>query len=120
MDNQNFNNQNYNNYNQGQYNAPAPGEKSPKYTLWLVLGIVQIVAGFCCAGGIFTLVTGILTIVFANNANTAYQLGDMATHDSKIKSAMIMNIIGWVLAVIIFILICVLYFTMGLASAMNS
>ena len=112
-------NQNYNNYNQGQYNTPAPGEKSPKYTLWLVLGIVQIVAGFCCAGGLITLATGLITIINANAANTAYQIGDMATHDSKIKTAMITNIIGWVLAVIIFILICVFYFTVGVADAMS-
>jgi len=57
--------------------------------------------GCCCAGGIFTLVTGILTIVFNNNANDAYKIGDMATYESKTKAAMITNIIGWVLAVII-------------------
>ena len=85
MDNQNY----------SSNNAPATGENSPKYTLWLVLGIVQIVAGCCCSGGIATLVTGILTIVFANNGNSAYKSGDMETHDSKMKTAMIVNIIGW-------------------------
>ena len=113
-------NQNYNNYNQGQYNTPAPGESSPKYTLWLVLGIVQIVAGCCCSGGIFTLVTGILTIVFANNGNTAYKSGDMLTHDSKMKTAMIINIAGWVIAVIVFILALVTGAFQGIADAMNS
>ena len=104
QDNQNFNNSGFNqNADQGSnpYVAPPNNGKSPKYTLWLTLAIVQMVLGCCCSGGIFTLVTGILTIVFNNNANDAYKIGDMATYESKNKAAMITNIIGWVLAVII-------------------
>ncbi|MCR5208952.1 MAG: CD225/dispanin family protein [Lachnospiraceae bacterium] len=106
--NANFNTNYNSNYgsgmNQGSpYNVPAGNGKAPKYSLWLTLAIVQMVLGCCCAGGIFTLVTGILTIVFDNNANDAYQIGDMTTYESKIKAAMITNIIGWVISVVIFV-----------------
>ena len=101
--NMDFNSGYNSNMNQGSnpYVAPPNNGKSPKYTLWLTLAIVQMVLGCCCSGGIFTLVTGILTIVFNNNANDAYKIGDMATYESKNKAAMITNIIGWVLAVLI-------------------
>ena len=110
MDNQNYN----------QNNVPADGDKSPKYTLWLVLAIVQIVAGCCCSGGIFTLITGVLTIVFANNGNAAYKMGDMETHDSKMKAAMIVNIIGWVISVVMFIIMMLTGAFQGFANAMSS
>ena len=91
----------------------------PKYSLWLTLAIVQMVVGCCCAGGIFTLVTGILTIVFDNNAKDAYKIGDMSTYESKIKAAMITNIIGWGSAVVVGILTFTGLFLQGLPEALS-
>ena len=85
--------QQFNNMNGQMQNMNAPD-----YMLWLILGIIQICSLCCCncAGLIF----GILTTVFVITANKAFKMGDNITYQSKMKTAKIINLIGWGLMVV--------------------
>lgn len=85
------NNMNINN------NSNINNGSAPDYMLWLVLGIVQICTLCCC--NCFTFIFGILTVIFACIANTAFKNGNMVEYHSKIKLAKILNIVGWVLLI---------------------
>jgi hypothetical protein len=63
-------------------------------TLPLVLSIVTLA---CCC-----LPLGVGGLVFSLQANTAKKMGDMATAQSKAKTALIMAIVGMVGGVIIY------------------
>lgn len=75
---------------QPPFNPPVP------HTNWLGWAIAGTVLGlFCsCIGGIF----GIIGIVQANKANSAYAMGNQALGDSANSTARIMTIISLVLA----------------------
>lgn len=68
------------------------------HTNWLPWAVVATVVAFMlsCIGMIF----GIIGIVQANKANTAYQHGDFTTGDSANSTARIMTIIAFVFAAI--------------------
>lgn len=95
MDNQ-FQNQQNQNFNQ------QPNGNAPDYMLWLVLGIVQILTLCCC--NCFTFIFGIITVIFACTANTAFKQGNLNSYAEKIRLAKIMNIIGWALIAVSVIL----------------
>lgn len=76
-----------------------PAGNAPGYMLWLILGIAQTISTCCCCGGCVSLVFGILTMVFASQANGAFKIGDVNKYRSKLNTAKIMNIIGWVLTI---------------------
>ena len=75
-----------------RYGAPVP------HTNWLPWAVVATVAAFLlsCIGMIF----GIIGIVQANKANTAYQRGDFSIGDSANSTARLMTIIAFVFAAI--------------------
>ena len=75
-----------------RYGEPVP------HTNWLPWAVVATVVAFMlsCIGMIF----GIIGIVQANKANTAYQHGDFTTGDSANSTARIMTIIAFVFAAI--------------------
>ncbi len=72
-----------------RYGEPVP------HTNWLPWAVVATVAAFLlsCIGMIF----GIIGIVQANKANTAYQRGDFSIGDSANSTARLMTIIAFVL-----------------------
>lgn len=67
------------------------------HTNWLPWAIVGTILGICCTGCL-GLIFGILGIVYANQANTAYSVGDNVTGRSKNENAKTMTIISLVLA----------------------
>ena len=69
------------------------GGNAPEYTLWLILGIVQML-GLCCCNCI-AFGFGLGTVITISNANNAFKNGDMMTYQSKVKTAKIINLIGW-------------------------
>ena len=79
--------------NMGTPNYTNNGGNAPDYMLWLILGIVQICSLCCCncVGCVF----GIITTVFVYTANNCFKNGDMMNYQSKMKTAKIINIIGW-------------------------
>lgn len=77
---------------------PTTTGNAPDYMLWLILGIVQICSLCCC--NCFTFIAGILTVIFVCGANNMYKIGDMMTYASKMKTAKIINIIGWALIIV--------------------
>ena len=89
--------QQVNNFNQGQQ-FNVGNQNAPEFTLWLVLGIVQICLICCC--NLLTCVCGILTVIFISNANNFYKLGQMVEYQAKVKSAKIANLVGWGLIVV--------------------
>lgn len=88
--------------NQQMYNMNNTTGSAPDYMVWLILGIVQIMLICCC--NLLSLVTGILTVVFAVSANNQYKVGNMIDYQSKMKTAKIINIVGWLLMVVNFII----------------
>ena len=70
------------------------GGNAPEYTLWLILGIIQMISLCCCNCVAF--VFGLITVIMITGGNNAFKNGDMATYQSKLKTAKIVNIIGWV------------------------
>lgn len=79
--------------NTNNNNNTSSGQSAPDYILWLILGIVltcTVCCCFNCAGPVF----GIITIVLALMANSAFKIGNMVEYQSKIKSAKIVCIIG--------------------------
>lgn len=101
MDGMNNNPQTENNnayqQNTQSYNT-VPAQNSPDFTLWLVLGIIQICMICCC--NCLSLITGTITVVLVILANNSYKAGNLADHDSKIKIAKIVNLVGWGLFVV--------------------
>lgn len=112
-------NMNYNNTNAGNNNGgynPNQGTnmnysgginmsnsiKAPDFMLWLLLGIAQICTLCCC--NCFTFIFGILTVIFACMANTAFKNNNIAGYQSNIKTAKICNIIGWACIVLSIVL----------------
>lgn len=93
-----FNNQGYATYTDPGYSPQRPQGNTPEFTLWLVLGILQIL--LCCCN-CTSLITGILSIVFAAMADNSYKKGDFASYESHIKVAKIVNLIGWGLVVLL-------------------
>ena len=78
---------------QQPYQQPAYGDMKPR-TNWLTWAIIATVLGLCsCLGMIF----GIIGIVNANKANSAYAMGDEATGDSSNSTARTMTIIALIL-----------------------
>lgn len=70
------------------YNAqPIQPEALPNPTLWIILNIVMIVLGCCCS---FSGIAGIIGLVFAIQGNNAVKAGDLATAQSKLKTAKIL------------------------------
>ena len=74
------------------------GSYPPGWTNWLGWAIVGTIFGsiFYCVG----LVTGIIAIVFAAQANSEARTGDLQTAKSKNSTAQVMTIITLVFAVI--------------------
>ncbi len=70
------------------YNAqPIQPEALPNPTLWIILNIVMIVLGCCCS---FSGIAGIIGLVFAIQGSNAVKAGDLATAQSKLKTAKIL------------------------------
>ena len=99
--------QQYNQYQQPQNNGQYQGQPQmppqgdmPQHGLYMTLSILELL--FC------NLITGILGLVFTNEANSAYRIGDIATSESKKKSAKMSLIIGAVISAVIAI-ICVIF-----------
>ncbi len=90
----------YSSYRQqgNAYYSPQQPPYAPAvpHTNWMGWAIAGTVLGFFCSciGGIF----GIIGIVQANKANTAYAMGNQAMGDSANSTARIMTIISLVLA----------------------
>ena len=82
-----------------QSNQVKPSGNAPGYMLWLVQGILQIFQLCCC--GCIQFIFGILTIIYASQANKAFKECNLITYKEKIRLAKILNIIGWVLGIII-------------------
>lgn len=99
MDNNGFNDNNVDTVEveNGENKATSNNGNAPEYTLWLVLGIIQIVCICCCNP--FTTICGIITVVFVYAANNAYKINNTELYQSKIKSAKIVSIIGLALFV---------------------
>ncbi len=80
---------------------------APNYILWLILGIVQI-TNICCCNP-FTSVCGIITVILAIKANKEFLNGKFYEYQANMKVAKILNILGWCLVPIGFIIwiICI-------------
>lgn len=78
------------------------GGMAPNVMLWIVLGAVQ--ALFICCCNVLSFLAGVATIILACMANTAFNTGNMKGYQDNIKYAKIVNIAGWVLMVLGFIL----------------
>ena len=63
-----------------------------KFVTYLVLGITQLIC--CCP------IAGIITIIFAVNANSDYKSGNMKEYESKTKACKITLIIGLIVGII--------------------
>lgn len=98
----NFNNQNNYNGMNNNFNQPVGQGNAPDYMLWLILGIVQICLICCC--NIFSCVCGVITVIMAVQANNYFKYGDYNMYQARIKSAKIVNIIGWALIVVSIVL----------------
>lgn len=127
--NNNYNYQNGNmgqNYQNSSYQGPNPniqngnsgigglfGDLDPntQYMIWLISGIVQIVNICCC--NVFSLVFGILTVVFASKAKQALYTGGKDEFEKQIKTARMISLIGW----IVIILNVILNIALGFFSA---
>lgn len=117
------NNQQYNQYQNNQYQQPQgngqyygqpPQRDMPQHGLYMALSILELL--FC------NLITGILGIVFTNEANSAYKAGDYEGSEKKKKSAKLSLIIGAVLGVVVIIvsLLFVGVFTNSMLSAFKN
>lgn len=87
----------------GQYgfnNQANTNPNAPNYILWLVLGIVQTCSFCCCCTGFVTFIFGIITIILAVVANNYFKQGNMILYRARMKAAMIVNIVGWVVMLI--------------------
>lgn len=82
-------------YGQSGYGSYNNGGVKP-HTNWMPWAIVATIVGFLtsCVGGIL----GIVAIVQANKANTAYAAGDNVTGDSANSSAQVLTIISLAIA----------------------
>lgn len=88
-------------YQQTQINN-TQNVHAPNYILWLVLGIVQIMNICCCNP--FTSVCGIITVILAIKANKEFLNGKFYEYQANMKVAKILNILGWCLVPIGFII----------------
>lgn len=86
------------NFNQGNFNQQGTNGHGPDYTLWFVLGIIQICLICCC--NIFTCICGIVTVVMIKQADEYFRMGNYTMYQARVKSAKIANIIGWALIVL--------------------
>ncbi len=77
-------------YNNGSRKKP---ERSPSFTKLLVFSILQ---ALCC-----NTITGIIALVLTFTADSAYKSGDIEGYESKKKIAIIVLIVGVVLALLI-------------------
>lgn len=75
---------------------------APNYMLWLILGIIQILNMCCCNP--FTAVCGIITMVLAIKADKEFLKGNFYEYQTNMEVAKILNIIGWCLVPVAFIL----------------
>lgn len=93
-------------YGNVQYQQPQQNNyqnvNAPNYILWLVLGIVQIMNICCCNP--FTSVCGIITVILAIKANKEFLNGKFYEYQANMKVAKILNILGWCLVPIGFII----------------
>ena len=90
----------------GQYgfnNQVNTSTNAPNYKLWLILGIIQTCL-FCCCCSVITCIFGIATIILAVTANNYFKQGNMVLYRARMKAAMIVNIIGWVVTFLGFII----------------
>lgn len=112
MDNMNgYNSNGYNgNYSQNNYASnpgvngyqtqqPMNNGKVPKFVMWLVFGIIQVL---CC-----NQITGVLTIVFDCLARNAYKAGNFADYYSKLKVCKIATIIGVIIGIVVNIVVII-------------
>lgn len=76
--------------------APTPAPAKSPYTIWSI--ILTIVSALCCCN-LFSLVFGILGIVFSKKAANARTAGDILTADNLDKKAKLFCIIGTIFAV---------------------
>lgn len=82
-----------NNFN--NVNNTNTGMNAPDYMLWLILGIIQIVTLCCC--NCVAPIFGIITVIMVVGANNKYKTGDAFGYQKSMKTAKIINIVGWVL-----------------------
>lgn len=97
----NYQQQNYQqqNYQQGYQQGYQQQGIVNQYMTWLIAGAVQVLC-LCCCCSWMSLITGIMTIVFAVLANQAYNSNDQMAYYKNIKIAKISNIVGWVLLLV--------------------
>ena len=98
---QNYQQQNYQQFN--SFNAQPQQGPINQYMTWLIAGGVQALC-LCCCCSWMSLVTSIVTIVFAVMANQAYNSNDLHSYHKNINIAKYANIVGWVLLVIGFVI----------------
>ena len=105
------------NYNMGGQMPNANGN-AQDYMLWLILSIIQICSLCCCncIGFIF----GIISLIFVITANNAYKAGNINLYASKIKTAKIINIIGWVGMILSFIIGMVMGIFNNMANSLSN
>lgn len=77
-----------------------PAGNAPGYMLLIILGVIQILM-ICCCCGLSSFIFGVLTIVFAVNANKAFKNANLKDYKSNITIAKTMNIIGWIILILV-------------------
>lgn len=90
--------------NDGIFQSPTTLQQQQIYTkprgnciLWIILGVIQLcLSGFC----VWTIITGILTIVFAISAQVAKSLLQVIKLQNRLRLARIVNIIGWIIMIV--------------------
>ena len=80
---------------QPQYTAQGQGAPAKSATVYIVLSVLEILF----LGGLL----GIIPLVFAIQANSAYKLGDIAGGDAKAKTAKTALIVVAVIGILIYI-----------------
>lgn len=104
MNYQNPNNMGMNNGYQQQNNNSGLGglfgdlDPNTQYIIWLVSGIIQIINICCC--NVFSLVFGILTVIFCSKAKQGIYSNDRMTFEHNIKTARLLSLIGWIVIVL--------------------
>ena len=98
--------------NMNGYNQNMPVGSAPEFTKYLILSIVEMIC--CCQ------ITGIIGIVFAVMANSAFKIGNMMDYQAKIKNTKTTLLIGLAIGIVCNLLLVLVYGLSFMAGIMEA
>ena len=102
--------------------AAQPAPSSPQaaapesHAKYMMANRILVGVSLICGGGILGAIPAIIGIIMATQANTAYNAGDYATANAKIRTAKIMMILSIIIIILSLITAVVLLCVFGTAS----